>query len=117
MQTAAVEAAASTAALAATEQIQKAGDEAADPIKEEIEKTDVATEVKGHAKEALGTIVNVAGAKIKEDIHSLIAEEMKDLQAMSETAKNIAAMGADHLRKTAEDWGKNQVRNYVVEHA
>lgn len=116
-QAAAIEAAANTATLAATQQIQAAGKEAADPIKEEIEKTDVATEVGGHAKEALKGIVNAAGAKIQEDIHALIASEMQDLQAMAATAKNIGALGADHLRKTAEDWGKNQVRNYVVEHA
>jgi DNA repair protein RadC len=116
-QSAAVKAAATEATLDAVKEINKAAKEAGDPLKKEIAEAEVEKDVEEKAKQAFVAAQEEHEAKSKDAIKALVEEETKELEAMSQTAKNIASMSALHLRETAESFAKNQARNYVVQHA
>lgn len=116
-QAAAVDAAANTATLEAVKTIHEAAEEAADPIKKEIDALDVEKEVGGEVKKGFAETEKEYKQELDAEIGEMVAEEKNELEALSQTAKNIGALGAAHLRQTTEDWAANQAKNYVVQHA
>jgi hypothetical protein len=116
MQASAAVSASDVAQVLAAAHVQEAAKDAAQPIKDELNALK-ASDVESMAKAALTEIEQNQTSGLKAVLEAEVIKQKGELGAMEASAKLMATAGAEHLRGTAEQWAKNQARNYIVQSA